>query len=80
MLLRGDGISMNQSLAAHYFKLSADQGEAKTQFEYGLILSCGEGISRDKSLAADYFKQSADQSFRAAQSLIDVVKAFFDCL
>jgi TPR repeat protein len=52
---------MNKSLAVHYFKLSADQGNSYGQLCYGARLACGDGISMNKSLAAHYFKMSADQ-------------------
>jgi TPR repeat protein len=32
MLFSGDDIEMNKSLAAHYFKMSADQGNVNAQF------------------------------------------------
>jgi TPR repeat protein len=67
MLARGEGISMNKSLAVHYYKLSADQGFAAAQYNYGFMLARGEGISMNKSLAVHYFKLSADQSFAEAQ-------------
>jgi TPR repeat protein len=47
--------------AAHYFKLSADQGRAGGQCNYGLCLHNGEGVSIDLRNAAQYFKLSADQ-------------------
>jgi TPR repeat protein len=52
---------MDKSAAAHYFKLSADQGHADAQSFYGCCLSNGDGVSMDKSAAAHYFKLSADQ-------------------
>jgi TPR repeat protein len=58
---------MNKSLAAHYYKLSADQGNARAQFNYGFMLLHGDGISMNKSLAAHYFKLSADQGIAEAQ-------------
>jgi TPR repeat protein len=67
MLSHGEGISMNRSYAAHYYKLSADQGYAEAQFDYGMMLSHGEGISMNRSHAAHYFKLSADQSHAEAQ-------------
>jgi hypothetical protein len=67
MLFRGDGISINKSLATHYFKLSVDQGQAEAQFGYGIILSHGNGISVNKFLAVHYFKLSADQGQAVAQ-------------
>jgi TPR repeat protein len=60
LLYDGNGISMNKSLAAHHYKLSADQGYAHAQFAYGVSLANGAGISINKSLAAHYYKLSAD--------------------
>jgi TPR repeat protein len=68
MLAYGDSISMDKSLTAHYYKLSADQGDAKAQFAYGLMLAEGDGIAMNKSLAVHYFKLSADHDFSPAQS------------
>jgi TPR repeat protein len=66
-LLHGDGIDMNKSLAAHYFKLLADQGDSSAQCNYGLMLLRGDGIDMNKSLAAHYLKLSADQGDSLAQ-------------
>jgi hypothetical protein len=66
-LISGDDTYMNKSLAADYFKLSADQGDAQAQFNYGGRLLMGDGISMNRSLAAHYFKLSADQGDALAQ-------------
>jgi TPR repeat protein len=58
---------MNKLLAAHYFKLSADQRLAIAQCCYGEVLATGDGISMNKSHAAYYYKLSADQGFAHAQ-------------
>jgi hypothetical protein len=42
---------MDKSLAAHYYKLSADQGNAAAQCHYWFLLYTGDGIAMDKSLA-----------------------------
>jgi TPR repeat protein len=55
MLVRGGGIWMNKSLASLYFKLSADQGHATAQFNYGLVLFHDDGTGMNKSLASLYF-------------------------
>jgi TPR repeat protein len=47
---------MDKSLAAHYYKLSADHGHAIAQFNYAVLLEAGDGIAMDKSLAAHYYK------------------------
>jgi TPR repeat protein len=47
--------------------LSADQGNADAQLNYGLCLRDGRGVGRDYVKAADYFKLSADQGNDEAQ-------------
>jgi hypothetical protein len=66
-LAEGNGIPPNPSLAAHYFKLAADQGHSRAQLHYGIFLSEGRGIPMNHSLAAHYFKLSADQGNPSAQ-------------
>jgi TPR repeat protein len=58
---------MNKSLAIHYFKLAADQGDSFGQWDYGVCLAQGKGIPMNKSLAANYFKLSADQGNQHGQ-------------
>jgi TPR repeat protein len=43
-LAKGDGVDMNKPLAAHYFKLAADQGDARAQSNYGRRLVAGDGV------------------------------------
>jgi hypothetical protein len=57
----GKGVPSNQSAAAHYFKLSADQGNPSAQFNYGVCLQNGQGVSTNQSAAAHYFKLATDQ-------------------
>jgi TPR repeat protein len=57
----GRGIPMDPKEAAHYFKLSADQGNPDGQWLYGECLRDGRGIPMDLQGAAHYFKLSADQ-------------------
>jgi TPR repeat protein len=67
LLLIGEGIEMNKSLAAYYFKLSSDQRFVQAQLHYGPLFAKGEDIAMNKSLAAHYFKLSADQGIAEAQ-------------
>jgi TPR repeat protein len=47
--------------------LSADQGIAEAQLNYGNCLAKGDGIAMNKSQAAHYFEMSADQRIAEAQ-------------
>jgi TPR repeat protein len=43
VLTDGIGVVMDISLGAHYFKLSAEQGNGRAQFAYSRALSNGHG-------------------------------------
>jgi TPR repeat protein len=66
-LNRGDGLPMDISLVAYYYKLAADQGHAGAQCNYGVLLENGDGVPIDKSLVALYFELAADQGHAGAQ-------------
>jgi TPR repeat protein len=60
MFLTGDGVPESRSLAAHYFKLAADQGHPGPQYLLRTMLFDRDGIALNKSIAAHYFKLVAD--------------------
>lgn len=45
----------------------AEQGNAKAQFNLGLMYSKGEGVKQSKTNAVKWYKKSAEQGFAAAQ-------------
>jgi TPR repeat protein len=64
---QGSGIPMNKSLAAHYSKCSANQGDARAQFCYAVMLDHGEHIPMNQPLAAHYYKFLADHGHAQGQ-------------
>jgi TPR repeat protein len=62
-LENGIGIEGNAEEAVKYYKLSADQGLACGQLNYGYCLETGIGIETDVEEAVKYYKLSADQGF-----------------
>jgi TPR repeat protein len=60
-------LSVNQSKAAKYFKLSADKGNPYEQFSYGHWAGYGKGMPIDLAEAAKFYKHSADQNMLDAQ-------------
>jgi TPR repeat protein len=54
-------------MATYYYKLSADQGDAGGQSNYGFCLEHGRGVNMDLKMAAYYYKLSADQKDAAGQ-------------
>jgi TPR repeat protein len=47
-----------------YFRLAADQGYAKAQYDYGVCLATGEGVSTNLKESIRFFKLSADQGLK----------------
>jgi TPR repeat protein len=54
MLFHGVGILMNNSLAAHYFKLSADQRFVNAQWVYANCLLSGIGVEINADIDIEY--------------------------
>jgi TPR repeat protein len=69
MLLKGEGIPMNKSLAVHYLKLAADQRCAPAQLAYGVMITSYKlrVMSREK------FAGNCRASFPAWESLPAIV-------
>jgi hypothetical protein len=54
-------------LAAHFYKLAADQNVALAQYNYGMRLYNRRGVFIDQSLAAKFLKLAAAQGLALAQ-------------
>jgi serine/threonine protein kinase len=61
--------------AAKYYKMAADQGDARCQVNYGLCLKNGDGVSKNFNGAAKYYRMAADQGFELAEEALDRVTA-----
>jgi hypothetical protein len=74
-------MSGDEKLAAQYYKLSADQGKAFGQFDYGLALKSGRGVSEDLDQARLYLKRCNDKGkdyckepCKRVESLLDLIR------
>jgi hypothetical protein len=67
LLLRGDGITMNKSLAAHYFKMSADQGLCSSQLAYANLLLRGDGVPINFEECERYLRLAVSQHSTVGQ-------------
>jgi TPR repeat protein len=56
----GRGVLADLTETARYFKLSADQHDARGQFNHIVCLRDGDGVPMNSAEAAGYFKLSAD--------------------
>ena len=59
MYWRGDGVAMDRKKFAHYTKLAADNGDADSIFNMGVIYENGDGVPRDIEQAMTYYKKAA---------------------
>lgn len=56
----GNGVTVNKTDAAYYFKIAADKGNVDAMLNYANIINNGDGVTADKIGAAHYFKLAAD--------------------
>src|SRR2546427_4600496 len=57
----------NPRVAAHWYRLAADQGLAKAEYSLGRLYFSGEGVRRDRAEAVKYFRRAAVQGYALAQ-------------
>jgi TPR repeat protein len=60
---------MDQTVAMHYFQLSADRGNVLAQCVYGIHLYKGTGTNVDRERAPHYFQLSVEQGNHEAQCI-----------
>jgi TPR repeat protein len=82
--MSGKGVPIDFQGAAHYLKLSADQGNADGQWHYGVCLLKGCQTPIDFRAATRYFKSSANHGnpigqFHYGVSLLFGIGVPFDC-
>lgn len=63
-------VGKNQAEAAHWFKLSADQGYTAAEYNYGLCLLNGIGIVKNVELARTYIHKAAAKGSQPASRLL----------
>ncbi|KAJ3249800.1 hypothetical protein HDU77_007430 [Chytriomyces hyalinus] len=57
----------NEEAAAEYFRLAANQGLAKAQFNFALCCTNGWGVPKNESKAVQLYRAAADQGFPGAE-------------
>ena len=66
-----NGTVRKSSIAANYFRIAADRGNAEAQNNIGNLLLNGLGVEQDMAEAVKYFKMAAAQGDTDAQKAID---------
>jgi TPR repeat protein len=64
---QGEGVPINLTAAASYFKLAADQNLALGQFHYGVCFVSAQGVPADHIEAMKWFKRAAENGLPEAQ-------------
>lgn len=68
MYRTGDGAVQDNEEAAKWYRLAAEQGDARAQFGLGIMYRKGEGVAQDNSEAAKWYQRAAEQGVTNAQT------------
>ena len=61
MYTNGEGLKKDYTEAAKWYRLAANQGHVKAQFQLGMLYKKGLGIAQDYTEATRWLKLSMDQ-------------------
>lgn len=67
----GKGVAQDGHQAVHYYKLAADQGDARAQYHLGCFYGDGKlGVRQDELQSFRYFEMAANQGHAGAQKYL----------
>ena len=67
MYYNGEGVTKNDTWAAHWFTQAAEQGYAAAQLYLGDMYSKGAGVARNDTTAVEWYTRAAKQGHPTAQ-------------
>jgi hypothetical protein len=73
MYANGDDVEKDQVEALKWYRKAADQGDARAQFNLGVMYANGRGVAEDYVEAARWFRKAADQGNAKAQFNLGVM-------
>lgn len=73
--LNGWGVPVDDAAAYRHLKVAADGGDARAQWNVGMLLLNGEGVDADPSRARDYVRRSAEGDYVAGMVSMAVMLA-----
>lgn len=68
MYLKGEGVSRDDGLALHWFRLAAEQGHAVGQYNLGGMYDEGYGVATDDTEAVRWYLLAGEQGQDMAQN------------
>jgi localization factor PodJL len=73
--LDGDGVTVNEAVAAKWLQRAADQGEPIAQYRLGTLYERGHGVATDAAKATHWYEAAARQGNRKAMHNLAVAYA-----
>ena len=61
MYARGRGVPKDHAEALKWFRMAAEQGHAKAQFNLGVMYARGRGVPKDGAEAVKWYRMAAEQ-------------------
>jgi TPR repeat protein len=69
----GAGVPEDDAEAVKWYRLAADQGNAKAQYNLGFMYDTGGGVPEDDTEAVKWYRLAADQGHTGAQLNLGVM-------
>ncbi len=63
----GQGVTQDYKEAVKWYRLAAEQGHAKSQFNLGTMYDNGQGVTQDYQKAVKWFRLSAEHGYAKAR-------------
>ncbi len=69
----GQGVGADPTLAANWYRKSAERGHAAAQYNLGMMYADGRGVARDRDQAHYWLAQAAGQGLQEARAMLPEV-------
>ena len=76
MYANGQGVQKDDTEAARWYRMAAEQGDAGAQFDLGVNYANGKGVQKDDAEAARWYRLAAEQGEARAQLNLGVMYYF----
>ena len=73
MYFKGQGVQQDYAAAASWYGRAAEQGDAKAQYNLGVMSGEGRGVPQDFVAAVNWYKKAAEQGDAGAQFNLGVM-------
>jgi hypothetical protein len=67
------GVTQDYAIAAKWFRAAADKGNARAQYDLGVLYERGRGVPVDFAAAAEWYRKAAQQQYPLAEFNLAVV-------